>query len=188
LQILRWQNERQHEAAFGTPTQPAQTTSQSDNSSTSSHGKPQIVLTLGDAEQQPAALAVLQSLYQGKLNPGLLTELAQEQKLHAALLADMWQVPDVGAAAITALSAAADGQLSEAVTQKLLSMQAVPACLEHLLRKVLLSVFGDLEAVWADETLQQRLLGLPLHAMKLLLSCDELKVRFAYAQLHIARH
>jgi hypothetical protein len=41
---------------------------------------------------------------------------------------------------------------------------------------VLLSVFGDLEAVWADAALQEQLLGLPLSSMELLLSCDELKV------------
>jgi hypothetical protein len=55
-------------------------------------------------------------------------------------------------------------------------MQAVPACLAPLLKKVLLSVFGDLEAVWADAALLKQLLGLPLHAIELLLSLDELKV------------
>lgn len=132
------------------------------------------MLTLEDAEQEPAALAVLQALFHVKLESGLLMELRQEQQLQAALLADMWQVAGAGAAA-----ADVNGHLSAVVMQQLLLMQAVPACLNSLLRKVLLSVFGDLEAVWADQALQQQLLGLPLHAMKLLLSCDKLKVRQA---------
>jgi hypothetical protein len=117
---------------------------------------------------------------------GLLSELPQEQQLQAAILADMWQVPSVGEAVADMLSAVADGQLSEAVTERLLSMQAVPSCLEPLLKKVLLSVFGDLEAVWADAALQLQLLGLPLHALKLLLSCTELKVSHAGAELGLA--
>jgi hypothetical protein len=174
VQILRWQNKRPHEGAFGDPAQTASTaTCSSDNSSSK---KPQLVVTLEDADQQPAALAVLQSLYHVPLESGLFPKLTQEQQLQAALLADTWQVPDVGAATASALSAAADGQLSETVTQELLSMQAVPECLEPMLKKVLLSKFGDLEAVWSDDALQQQLLGLPLHAIKLLLSCGELKV------------
>ena len=42
---------------------------------------------------------------------------------------------------------------------------------------MLLSLLGDLEAVWADAGLRDKLLHLPLHAMKLLLSGDELKVQ-----------
>jgi hypothetical protein len=142
----------------------------------SSSRRPQLVLTLEDADHEPAALAVLQVLYCVPQESGLLLELPQEQQLQAAILADMWQVPNVGSAVAGMLAAAADGQLSEAVTDRLLSMQAVPGCLEPLLKKVLLSVFGDLEAVWADEALQEQLRGLQLHAIKLLLSCDELKV------------
>jgi hypothetical protein len=100
----------------------------------------------------------------------------------------MWQMPGAGAPAADALASAADGQLSEAVSQQLMSMQAMPVSLEPLLRKVLLSVFGDLEAVWADDALQLQLLGLHLHAIKLLLSCDEVKVSFKVLDLGCAEH
>jgi hypothetical protein len=51
------------------------------------------VLTLEDADQQPAAMAVLQALYYVQPGSDLLLELTQEQQLQAVLLADMWQVP-----------------------------------------------------------------------------------------------
>lgn len=114
------------------------------------------MLTLEDADQQPAALAVLQALYYVQPGSGLLTELTQEQQLQTVVLADMWRVPGVGAAAAAAdaLTALATDQLSEAVTQKLMCMQAVPGDLEPLLQKVVLPLLGDLEAAWADEALQ----------------------------------
>jgi hypothetical protein len=213
MQILRWQNQQQHDegtAAAADQAAPAGTQQRSNAkkrgstargkkqkqqkvaqqqdagaastsgpvSSSSSSKQPQLVLTLEDADQQPAALAVLQALYGVKPLPELLSELTQEQQLQAALLSDMWQVPDVGTAAANVLVGTADGQLSEAVTQSLMSMQAWPECLHVVAKKVLLSLLGNLEAVWADEALQTQLLGLPLHAMELLLSCDELKVSF----------
>jgi hypothetical protein len=156
-------------------TEPADAGNMSGPASSSSR-RPQLVLTLEDAEHQAAALAVLQALYFVLTESGLLSTITQEEQLQAAILADMWQVPDVGTAAANLLAAVADGQLSSAVEDRLMHMQAVPSCLEPLLRKVLLFLLGDLEAVWADEALQQLLLGLPLHAMKLLLSRNELKV------------
>jgi hypothetical protein len=175
VQVLRWHNKRQREEAFGTPLQANGAATV--GSSSSNSRRPQLVLALENADQQPAALAVLQALYFVQPGSGLLSELTQEQQLQTVLLADMWQVPGVGAAAADALTATASDQLSEAVTQKLLSMQAVPACLEPLLQKVLLPKMGDLEAVWADEALQTQLLDLSRHAMKLLLSSDQVKVR-----------
>jgi len=44
------------------------------------------------------------------------------------------------------------------------------------LRRLLLTALGDLEAVWADPALVDALIGLPVPAMELLLSCDELQV------------
>lgn len=44
------------------------------------------------------------------------------------------------------------------------------------LRRLLLTALGDLEAVWADPALVDALMGLPVPAMDLLLSCDELQV------------
>jgi hypothetical protein len=43
-------------------------------------------------------------------------------------------------------------------------------------QRLLLAVLGDLEAVWADKQLRKLLLGLPLPAMQLLLSADQLRV------------
>lgn len=46
---------------------------------------------------------------------------------------------------------------------------------EAKVKRVLLSVFGDLQAVWADATLQKALLDLSMPAMQLLLASDELQ-------------
>jgi hypothetical protein len=143
-------------------------------------------LELQDASEQQAALAVLQSLYAVKPLPELLSELSQEQQLQAAVLADKWQVPHVSKAAAQLLEGAArdPGALAEAVQQRMLSAVALPDCLQPLLKIVLLSLFRDLEAVWADAGLQAQLLRLPLHSMELLLSCYELRVRPGGNQLY----
>jgi hypothetical protein len=134
---------------------------------------------LQDDSEQEAALAVLSSLYAVKPLPELLSELSQEQQLQAALLADKWQVPNVSSAAAQLLVAAANtpGALAEGVRHRVLAAAALPDCLQPLQQSVLLSLLGDLEAVWADAGLRERLLGLPLHSMELLLSRTELKVR-----------
>ena len=143
----------------------------------------EIELELQGTSELEAALAVLQSLYAVKPLPELLAELSQEQQLQAAVLADKWQVPHVSSAAAELLVDAAktEGALVGAVQQRVLRDAALPECLQPLLKSVLLSLLGDLEAVWADRSLRDTLLGLPLHAMVLLLSCDELKVRFNFA-------
>jgi hypothetical protein len=137
------------------------------------------VLTLQDASAKPAAMAVLAARYSAKPMPELLSELSQEQQLQAAMLADMWQLPAISTAAAAALSQtlSLQGKLSEAVTEQLLSLQAVPDCLQPLLKQVLLSVLGNLEQCWTDDDLWCTLINLPLSTMELLLSCDELKVR-----------
>jgi hypothetical protein len=103
-------------------------------------------------------------------------------------------------------AAAADTGLSGAALEALGSLPAWPACLLPLLapavanthccsssssselasiqaadtrgrvRRMLLAVLGDLEAVWEDEQLKQILQDLPLPALQLLLSSDELHV------------
>jgi hypothetical protein len=191
LQLQRWQHKRPQQASEqqGRRTrrktaqqQPQQTVEQEADTIQSSNqhslqDRPQLVLTLQDASEQPAAMAVLEALYATKPLPELLSVLMQEQQLQAAVLADMWQVSDVSAAVVDQLiEAAKAGKLSEAAEQQLLHMPAQPACLQPLLKHVLLSVFGDLETVWATDSMRLRLLGLPLPAMELLLSCDELKV------------
>jgi hypothetical protein len=143
-------------------------------------------------------MAVLAALYNVKPIPELLSELSQEQQLHAALLADMWQLPEVSTAAVQLLveTAKADEGLEAAAYDRFLQLGAFPVCLMPLfhwvaeatakltdqesqpaLKRILLSVLGDLEAVWADAALRDALLALPLSAMAVLLSCDELKVR-----------
>jgi hypothetical protein len=74
------------------------------------------------------------------------------------------------------------------VQQRVLSAEALPDCLRALLKTVLLSLFGDLETVWADATLQHQLMSVSQHAMEVLLSCDELKVRQSnacYSSTHV---
>lgn len=68
-------------------------------------------------------------------------------------------------------------RLGKEVVDRVLFAEALPDCLQPLLKSVLLSLLGDLEAVWADRNLRDLMLDLPLHAMKLLMSCSELKVR-----------
>lgn len=176
------------DAAASTPQPLAEAVAQQDgdkggnSSSSSSIMRPQLVLTLDSADQQPAAMAVLEAMYVAKTVPELLSKLTREhrhwQLLQAAVLADMWELPRFSAAAASQLieEVNRDGQLSDATTQQLLTSDALPTCLEPLLRVLVLSVFGNLEAVWADEALQTQLLGLSLHEMKQLLSSDKLKV------------
>ena len=63
----------------------------------------------------------------------------------------------------------------------MLGLQAYPSCLQPLVQHVLLSMLGDLEAVWGNAELQEVLLGLPLPHMELLLSRDELQVSLVAA-------
>lgn len=133
------------------------------------------MLTLQDSEQQAAALACLEAVYATKPLPELLSQLPQEQQLQAAVLADVWEIPNVSTAAIAGLTQAGSG-LSEAAEEQLLHMPAHPACLQPLLKQVPLRKFGNLELAWANEKKREQLLALSLPAMELLLSCDELRV------------
>ena len=166
--------------------------------------KQQFTISLPDPTYEPTAMAVLAGLYIVAPWPTLLAALTPQQQVQAAVLADMWQLPAASDAAVGVLQAATDSadRLS-AVLEQLLSMAAVPDCLtsvfEHswqellkkyrsvevlpdsvlpLFERVLLSKYGDLEAVWAPggTALQKSLLGLPLNAMELLLASDRLKV------------
>ena len=167
--LLRWQEDRDLSRRCSKYAR---------SSSTDCTARTEIELELQDTSEQEAALAVLQSLYAVKPLPELLAELSQEQQLQAAVLADKWAVPHISSAAAQLLVNAvkADGGLATAVQQRVLQDSVLPECLQPVLKSVLLALLGDLEAVWADHRLQDTLLGLPLHAMELLLSCDELKV------------
>jgi hypothetical protein len=180
MQILRWQrkrpldpppagvNTRRRSSASSSGTQQAQ----------QDISKPQLVLTLQDASEQPAAIAVLAAMYGAKPLSDLLSVLSQEQQLQVAMLADMWQLPAISTKAARALASTlkAQGKLSETVTQQLLHLQAMPDCLQPLAKHLLLQLLGNLEQCWADPILRDRLLQLPLSSMELLLSCNTLQV------------
>jgi hypothetical protein len=55
-------------------------------------------------------------------------------------------------------------------------LSEMPAADVSKVQRMLLAVLGDLEAAWADNQLQKLLLQLPLPAMELLLSSDQLRV------------
>jgi hypothetical protein len=154
-------------------------------------------------------VAVLAALYIVKPWSKLLADLTPQQQVQAAVLADMWQLPDVSAAAVEALKTAicCTDNLAAILNQLLrtvplpdcllpvfehswhvllhdairsdLDFSEVPKCILSLLERVLLGIYGDLEAVWgpAGGTLQESLMRLPLHAMEMLLASDKLKVR-----------
>jgi hypothetical protein len=153
------------------------------------------VLELQDQSEQAAALVVLQSLYAVAPLERLLRPLRQEQQLQAAILADKWQVPDVSSAAVRALLSTG---LSRAFLIQFVQLPAVPNFLLPLLgpvaracirdngagmtedaKRLLLSVLGNLEEVLGDAALRGALLALPPNVVKLLLSCDDLKVGVA---------
>ena len=208
MQILRWQAtsaHQQHTSNTGADGQAAgsaarkrtRAASRAADAEDMGSSKPRLVLSLQDAAQLPAALAVLAALYSVKPIPELLSTLPQEQQLHAALLADTWQVADVSTAAVQLLVDAAkpDQGLSAAAYDQFMGLGATPTCLLPLfkvlvellaqfadpasqatLKRMLLSVLGDLEDVWADPALRKTLLSMPLTAMTVLLGCNELKV------------
>jgi hypothetical protein len=109
----------------------------------------------------------------------------------------------VDAANKAATNPSDDAGLSDAVVHAILDLPAFPLFVLPLLKpatasctaadkeikvkRVLLSVFGDLQAVWADAALQEALLDLSMPAMQLLLASDELQASACSpAQLHVA--
>ena len=166
-----------------------------------------VVITLPDASYEPAAVAVLAGLYQIKPWSMLRADLTPQQQVHAAVLADMWQLTSARDAALGALleptkitdraSAGSPGVSDEqldsflsnlravrrsreqvsAALDQLLRLECMPDCLLPVFEQMLLSKYGHLEDAWADTALQQSLLALPLSAVELLLASDKLKVR-----------
>lgn len=190
VQILRWLQQPP-------PEEPVQKQMRTDASSSirAASSRTQLVLTLQTEDEERIALLVLSAMYAVQPLPDLLAALSQKQLLQATVLADMWQVPDLGVAAVEKLLTAPD--LSEETVRLFLQLPAeLPAVLRPLVGKVveaareqhvgspadakrlLLNVFGDLEAVLASSTLSELLWKLSVSAMKLLLSCDALKVSF----------
>jgi hypothetical protein len=164
----------------------------------------QVNITLPDASYEAAAVALLAGLYQVDPWQKLLADLTPQQQVQAAVLADMWQLTAASKPVVGVLQAETGHAKLSLVLEQLLSMAAMPDCLTpvydscwqrllgrygHLaaapasvlqvLTRLLLSKWGDLEAVWspAGTALHESLLGLPLCAVELLLASDRLKVR-----------
>jgi hypothetical protein len=172
-----------------------------------------VFLTIDTAEQLPAAKAVIAAMYSV---PDALARLTLQQLVHVLRIADMLQADAAMQQAIQALAAADTDQcLPAAVFDALAALQTCPACLlQHLpallcrapcccgsttelaataaadssgsVQRLLLAWFGDLEAAWADMAYSELLLGLPLPAMQLLLSSDQLRVASEDTVLFIA--
>jgi len=129
VQILRWLG----------PTDPYGTVEGSSLLSSSNQpvsDKPVLSLVLQHPSQEPAAMAVLAALY----GVSVADELSQEQLLHAAVLADMWQVPDVATEAVQLLvDAATRSGLLEAATKAFLDLEVIPNCLLPLFSAIVSS-------------------------------------------------
>lgn len=99
--------------------------------------KPVLSLVLQHPSQEPAAMAVLAALY----GVSEAHELSQEQLLQAAVLADMWQLPDVATAAVELLVDAAKGPgLSEVASKAFLDLEVIPNCLLPLYSAIIQTV------------------------------------------------
>lgn len=73
-------------------------------------------------------MAILAGMYIVKPWPELLGELKPQQQVHAAVLADMWQLPVATEAAVAVLKTSADSstERGQAVLEGLVSLKAVP--------------------------------------------------------------
>lgn len=111
-----------------------------------------------------------------------LSDMSHEQLLQLLMLADRFGVPKVQAAVLDAFKAVSVDQLEWDTALALLNLPASCAELEgckevsKVAVKKLLQKLGDLEQVWADEQLQQLLLGLHHPALLHLLQHDETHV------------
>lgn len=134
------------------------------------------------------------------------SSLPHDQLVHALVLADMLDTPGLVQQIMAVLKAAcsAAAGLSRVGQKAMGDLSAWPACLYQLLpyflnhstiqkhlaekpkselddssrliQRILLSPFKNLQAVWQDSAMSSTLMKLPLPAMQLLLSSDELAV------------
>uniref|UniRef100_A0A383W0B1 BACK domain-containing protein n=1 Tax=Tetradesmus obliquus TaxID=3088 RepID=A0A383W0B1_TETOB len=185
------------------------------SSSDAAHAERRTVyLRIASAEQLSAAEAVIAAMYGV---PDAISSLEQQQVVHALVIADMIGAEAAGQQALQALQAAKPEQgLSAAALGALAGLPVWPACLVQLLpsiiqhapccrdnmadmaavaaadaggkiQQVLVAALGDLQAAWSDAQLKVLLLGLPLPAMQLLLSSDQLRVPSEDTVLYIAK-
>jgi hypothetical protein len=135
-----------------------------------------VQLTIGSAEQLPAAEAVIAAMYGV---PDATSSLEQHQAVHAVVIADMVHAEVAGQQALQVLQAAAKSEqgLTAAAVQALAGLPVWLSCLLQLLpavvqrapccrdskaylaaitaadaggrvQQLLVAAFGDLQAVW----------------------------------------
>jgi hypothetical protein len=197
-QVQRWMNNHCSDAIYSAPTDAAAAAGQHTSC-------PRLELTVDSADQLPAAEAVIAAMYGMTAPMQRLTQVQLLAAALIADRIQVTAAVKQAVAALQA-AAAADSGLSAAALEALASLPAWPVCLLPLLpaavagarccnsrssselaeiqaadtnarvRRMLLAVLGNLDAVWADEQLKQILLALPLPAMQLLLSSDSLQV------------
>lgn len=181
---------------------------------TAKPSKLQFTLTVATVEEVSAAEAVVAGLYGVQ---HAYAQLADHQLVQALVIADMIGATAVVQHICTCLKAAAQSQqgISEAALHTLASQPAWPQSLQQLLpvvvthakcfrectdlaallasnsgrtmQQTLLGVFADLQAVCRDPVLRRMLLQLPLAAMQLLLSSDQLRVPSEDTIMYIAQ-
>jgi hypothetical protein len=141
-----------------------------------------VKLVIDSAEQLPAAEAVIAAMYGV---PDAISSLEQHHAVQVAAIADMVHAEAAGQQALQVLQEAAKSKegLTQATLQALAGLPAWPNCLLQMVP----FAFADLQAVWSDAQLQQLLLGLPLPAMQLLLSSDQLRVPSEDTVLYTAK-
>lgn len=161
-----------------------------------------LTLTIASAEELTAAEAVIATFYGVQDS---LANLQHEQLIQALLIADMIGAAAAAKQASQHVRKAAEQGLSAAALEGMAGLPAWPDCLLQLLplvvthasccknsaanmadllaaadgsliQRILVRVFGDLQAVWGESKLTELLLQLPCPAMQLLLSSDELQV------------
>jgi hypothetical protein len=86
-------------------------------------GRPCIAVTLPEPGYESAALALLSVLYEAKPWPQLLGMLTEQQLMHAAKLAQVWQLPAAADAAAALLKSKADMQSSQKSTADMQTSQ-----------------------------------------------------------------
>lgn len=130
-------------------------------------------------DQTETAVRLIQSMYQ---KVPTVADLCPQQLLQLLLLADRFEVPKVQLAVLDAFSALSVDDLDWDTALALLDL---PFSCAHqdgckqvcdLATAKLLHMFGDLEEVWANQQLQESLLGLPHAALLRLVQHDELRV------------
>jgi hypothetical protein len=184
---------------------PATPTARSDSSSSDAVAKrPTVHLTIDSAEQLPAADAVIAAMYgmQDAISSleqhQVVHAVVIADMVHAETAGQQ-------ALQVLQAAAESEQGLSATAVQALTGLSVWPACLLQLLPTIvkhapcckvdatdweavtaaddggrvqwlLVAALGDLQAVWSDKQLKELLLGLPLPAMQLLLSSDQLRV------------